>query len=130
MRRAVPSAPLPPSPAYLLAPLAVVVEGMLKRAPTSATFAGIGSRSKLERQLGGDDSGSVTIASYTLLQLTLISGRDLPKSGEQRCIAEPFDRYCPASKFGRRQLSNKPTSVCSPVCVVEVVNVHSKLSQL
>ena len=55
-----------------------------------------------------------------VVNVHLICGRDLPKAGEQRCVPELYDRYCPASKFTRKPPSNKISSVSSPYCVIEV----------
>ena len=59
-------------------------------------------------------------AEYTLWRLRLVSARQLPKLGEQCCIPEMFDRYCPASRFLERIPSNKPASVTSPVVDVAI----------
>ena len=66
------------------------------------------------------DDVSLRNATYTLLRLELVCARDLPKAGEQRCVAEPFDRYCPASNFIRRPPSAKPGTVSSPYVEVAV----------
>ena len=63
---------------------------------------------------------SLRNATYTLLRLELVCARDLPKAGEQRCVAEPFDRYCAASNFMRRPPSAKPGTVSSPYVEVAV----------
>lgn len=80
------------------------------------------SRSKLSRMRGthAHDDGSLRNATYTLLRLELVCARDLPKAGEQRCVAEPFDRYCAASNFMRRPPSAKPGTVSSPYVEVAV----------
>jgi len=77
---------------------------------------------KLAKMCGGSGmaDAATTISSYTLVKLRLICGRDLPKLNELRCIPEVFDRYCAASKFNQKVLSNKHSTVISPYVVVEV----------
>jgi len=58
------------------------------------------------------------VDGYTIVKLRVISGRELPKAGEQCCVAEVFDRYHPSSTFGRRPTSTG--TVSAPYCAVDV----------
>jgi len=75
---------------------------------------------KLAKMRGEDfDDGDLN-AEYTMFHCHLVSGRQIPKVGEECCIPEVFDRYCPASRFVERLPSNKSTSVTSPVVDIQV----------
>ena len=87
----------------------------------SATTGGGGlGNGKTAQRSSVKDLVPEQLASYDLVHLHLVCGRDLPKAGEQRCVPEQYDRYCPASKFVRKPPSNKASSVSSPYVVLEV----------
>jgi hypothetical protein len=76
--------------------------------------------SKAAKLLGAAHGAALQddVDGYTIVKLRIISGRELPKQGEQCCVAEVFDRYHPSSTFGRR-----PTSagvICAPYVAAEV----------
>ena len=80
----------------------------------------VGNRGKLARMRGDDFDDEHLNAEHTLWRLRLIHARQLPKAGEQCCIPEVYDRYCPASRFVERVPSNKSASISSPMVEVSV----------
>ena len=98
---------------------------------TATTAAGAsasgaaGGVSKLAKLRGLDEAAMEDDlhAEHTMVHLTILFGRQLPKHGEQCCVPEPYDmfRTCTPNpkSFSEHLPSAKPASVSSPLCVVE-----------